>query len=117
MPAAELGHTIDPLFRFSGLYSGPSLFQFPWTLEMGPYTSEGIRRSEKVDELQGGGGDGGGDCCTAADEVEDLKPMSTSRKLSFSRTFSTEHSDLSHPYELVGVVVHSGQANAGRNHL
>ena len=83
---------------------------------MGPYTSEGIRRSEKVDELQGGGGDGGGDCCTAADEVEDLKPMSTSRKLSFSRTFSTEHSDLSHPYELVGVVVHSGQANAGRNH-
>ena len=82
---------------------------------MGPYTSEGIRRSEKVDELQGGG-DGGGDCCTAADEVEDLKPMSTSRKLSFSRTFSTEHSDLSHPYELVGVVVHSGQANAGRNH-
>ena len=77
-------------------------FQFPWTLEMGPYTSEGIRRAEQV-------GDEGG----LQDDEDDLKPMTTSRKLSFSKTFTTDHADLSHPYELVGVVVHSGQANAG----
>ena len=33
--------------------------------------------------------------------------------MSFSKTFANDHSALSHPYELVGVVVHSGQANAG----
>ena len=60
----------------------------------------GIRRAEQVDELKDNNDD-------------DLKPMTTSRKLSFSKTFTTDHADLSHPYELVGVVVHSGQANAG----
>ena len=64
-------------------------FQFPWTLDMGPYTSEGIKRAEM-------------------DDQDDGKPA---RKLSFSK--SLENAELSHPYELVGVVVHSGQANAG----
>ena len=54
-------------------------FQFPWTLEMGPYTVEGIQIAEK--------------------------------SLSKKRDLSSKV--VSHLYDLVGITVHSGQANAG----
>ena len=91
-------------------------FKFPWTLEMGPYTAEGIRRAERegqsmepddnnlVTESRGG---------NKKDADSELREKKSSRKLSFSKTFLKEHADISHPYELVGIVVHSGQANAG----
>ena len=88
-------------------------FKFPWTLEMGPYTAEGIRRSEregkKIDPSEF-------DSNADSNNKEIISPKEdkkTPRKLSFSKTFLKDHSDLSHPYELVGIVVHSGQANAG----
>ena len=58
-------------------------FEFPWTLDMSPYTTEGIQRRESV---------------------------SSSSKAKFG---GTQINVSSQQYELVGVVVHSGQANAG----
>ena len=86
-------------------------FQFPWTIDMGPYTTEGIQRAES-------------DPITAASIAAELdKEMSAAgagseptlayRKVSFSSAFSRNNPDLHYPYELVGIVVHSGQANAG----
>ncbi len=69
-------------------------FEFPWSIDMAPYTAEGIRDREEEQQVQpdvdadaaasglGGGGGGGG--------------IGSSSQ-----------------YELVGVVVHSGQASAG----
>ncbi len=108
-------------------------FQFPWTLEMGPYTADGIRKAEK--EMKASTSTTSEDSGTGSDQQQQkakkkvslvTSPTKTSestsssgdnRKLSFS-TFSKAVVDenkeqLSHPYDLVGVVVHSGQANAG----
>ena len=91
-------------------------FKFPWTLEMGPYTAEGIRRAEregqkiKPDEINS---DHGNKNIIKTDDETEINDKKTPRKLSFSKTFLKENSDISHPYELVGIVVHSGQANAG----
>ena len=41
------------------------------------------------------------------------EPTLAYRKVSFSSAFSKNNPDLHYPYELVGIVVHSGQANAG----
>jgi ubiquitin carboxyl-terminal hydrolase 9/24 len=84
-------------------------FQFPWTIDMGPYTTEGIQRAES-------------DPITAAaaavmekdaESSSSGEPALAYRKVSFSSSFSRNNPDLHYPYELVGIVVHSGQANAG----
>ena len=87
-------------------------FQFPWTIDMGPYTTEGIQRAVS-------------DPITAAAIAAELdkeisaagggssEPTLAYRKVSFSSAFSRNNPDLHYPYELVGIVVHSGQANAG----
>ena len=85
-------------------------FEFPRSLEMAPYTADGIKRAEKIANQ-------------TANPPETPVPQRT-RKVSVSPTFgnSSRHSsvrvnnsakDVSYPYDLVGVVVHSGQANAG----
>ena len=82
-------------------------FQFPWTIDMGPYTTEGIQRAES-------------DPISAAAAVSENANSASGhdtplayRKVSFSSSFSRNNPDLHYPYELVGIVVHSGQANAG----
>lgn len=60
-------------------------FKFPWLLEMNPYTSDGIREEELL-----------------KDQNEDGSELIKSNTKTNSFL-----------YELVGVVVHSGQANAG----
>ncbi len=62
-----------------------NFFKFPWLLDMSPYTSEGIKASER-------------------------SPKS-SRRMSFGRLDQRKVGECF--YELVGIVVHSGQASAG----
>lgn len=91
-------------------------FKFPWTLEMGPYTAEGIRRAEREGqrtEPDEGGPVDNSNARKKGDINIESNEKKTPRKLSFSKTFLKDHADISHPYELVGIVVHSGQANAG----
>ena len=90
----------------------PSI-QFPWTIDMGPYTTEGIQRAES-DPIS---------AAAIAAAISEKESTSSSpgggdtplayRKVSFSSSFSRNNPDLHYPYELVGIVVHSGQANAG----
>ena len=62
-------------------------FEFPWTLDMGPYTTEGITAQEDRDKFQS--------------------------KLSPGLRLNASLKEVSYIYDLVGVVVHSGQASAG----
>uniref|UniRef100_T1IKX5 ubiquitinyl hydrolase 1 n=1 Tax=Strigamia maritima TaxID=126957 RepID=T1IKX5_STRMM len=64
-------------------------FKFPWTLDMSPYMAEGIQEKEKANKL---------DSTNVDNSNIHIK------------TSSKSHETL---YELVGIVVHSGQANAG----
>ena len=63
--------------------------QFPWVLNMEPYTVSGMARQD----CSGEGGEGRGDGSSGG---------SPRKKVTISEN-----------YELVGVVVHSGQAHAG----
>lgn len=71
---------VKPLFVWS---------QFPWVLNMEPYTVSGMARQD----CSGDGGEGRGDGTSGG---------SPRKKVTISEN-----------YELVGVVVHSGQAHAG----
>ena len=62
-------------------------FEFPWVLDMGPFTSDGIAAKEDRDNFQA--------------------------KLSPGLSLNTSLKDITFNYDLVGVTVHSGQANAG----
>jgi hypothetical protein len=80
---------------------------------MGPYTTEGIQRAES-DPISAAA------IAAAISEKESTSSSSGGgdtplayRKVSFSSSFSRNNPDLHYPYELVGIVVHSGQANAG----
>ena len=68
--------------------------QFPWVLDMEPYTAEGMARRESVEQNK-----------VVNDEPA---PTDGDTTLSVCTTASNQIN-----YELVGVVVHSGQANAG----
>lgn len=70
------------------------LFKFPWELDMAPYTSEGIQERERAD----------------SPGVE-VTPSIISKNRN-SLTLKNTRLALSN-YELVGIVVHSGQASAG----
>jgi ubiquitin carboxyl-terminal hydrolase 9/24 len=92
-------------------------FEFPWSLDMGPYTTEGIQKAEKAAaaaQTTNNSDDDGKPSEKRASIASPPPPVfatSANRKLSFSKAFAKEvHS---YPYDLVGVVVHSGQANAG----
>ena len=92
-------------------------FEFPWTLEMGPYTAEGIRRAERegqrIEPDEGNSSNNASKPNIKGEHIGECDGKKAPRKLSFSKTFLKDHADISHPYELVGIVVHSGQANAG----
>ena len=62
-------------------------FEFPWILDMGPYTAEGISAKEDRDKFQS--------------------------KLSPGLRLNASFKEVSYIYDLVGIVVHSGQASAG----
>ncbi|XP_071548346.1 ubiquitin carboxyl-terminal hydrolase 24-like isoform X1 [Panulirus ornatus] len=104
-------------------------FQFPWALDMGAYTAEGLAEQE---EDSGGGAVGSSRGTTP---TPDLKESLLSVKVVSPHVASTSHtpvkarsSSITSPhtprintrmrytgamYELVGVIVHSGQASAG----
>lgn len=69
--------------------------QFPWVLDMAPYTAEGIQERERSDNSS--------------------STESTSAGTTKNRNSLTVSSARPSPnnYELAGVVVHSGQASAG----
>ena len=71
-------------------------FEFPRLLDMAPYTTEGIKSSMPE-----------GSTVMAGDTTK------YKRSLSMSRKSKVLQRDVKQPYDLVGVVVHSGQANAG----
>ena len=79
----------------------PSLFclkllQFPWVLDMAPYTAEGIQERERNDNSG------------------ITEPVSTTATTKNRNSLTLTNPRLSPSnYELVGVVVHSGQASAG----
>lgn len=77
-------------------------FKFPWVLDMEPYTTEGMARREEVTEnAESSSESESGETTSSLDdrlsEVVESSPVE-SKQIN---------------YELVGVVVHSGQANAG----
>ena len=74
-------------------------FQFPWVLDMEPFTAEGMARRDK--ELMNGTLD--------SDSDSDNRDETTPREMAVSIQPCPKQIN----YELVGVVVHSGQANAG----
>ncbi|XP_062568779.1 ubiquitin carboxyl-terminal hydrolase 24-like [Saccostrea cucullata] len=77
-------------------------FKFPWILDMEPYTTDGMARREEVLET-----------VDSSSESENGESSVTEER---SLEIVTAGSNVEHRqinYELVGVVVHSGQANAG----
>ena len=99
-------------------------FDFPRSLEMSPYTADGIKKAEKLRSSM--------ESSTSSSTTSASSVPTRTRKVSVSPTFgsssrqsnflrstsaigagsSTKESN-SYPYDLVGIVVHSGQANAG----
>ncbi|VDI64277.1 ubiquitin carboxyl-terminal hydrolase 9/24 [Mytilus galloprovincialis] len=74
-------------------------FKFPWILDMEPYTTEGMARREEAVETSSESSDSG-----ETNPTEDKLP-------DIVIGISPEPKQIN--YELVGIVVHSGQANAG----
>ncbi|KAK7081025.1 Ubiquitin carboxyl-terminal hydrolase 24 [Halocaridina rubra] len=104
----------------------PHKKKFPWVLDMGTYTAEGIAEQEE----DPGGGDETTKMITRSAELKsDLdspsslnssSPLHTPTKSSKNKSSSPKtpriKSQVHHKgiiYELVGVIVHSGQASAG----
>jgi len=73
-------------------------------LDMAPYTADGVRRAEQSEQIKKHDGEM---------SMDPPETPSSNRKVSFSSMFSRGDGDFAQPYELVGVVVHSGQASAG----
>ena len=83
--------------------------QFPWVLNMEPYTTEGVARRESLNTTQ--------------QQIDMDSDNGTITDLDMAASNSSQQSDLPRrsasiaapeiQYVLVGVIVHSGQANAG----
>lgn len=103
-------------------------FKFPWILNMEPYTAEGMARQEAEAGMEGG--DTGSSSPSLNGDVSDSGISTSSGSLSngnigvngsvvgaggdmVSESVVLEQQPKSINYELVGIVVHSGQANAG----
>ena len=85
------------------LYTSYMWFQFPWVLDMEPYTTEGMaRREEHQDTIESG---------SETSESGDLANNSDDLGQEIITGAQIEQKQIN--YELVGIVVHSGQANAG----
>ena len=82
-------------------------FQFPWVLNMEPYTTEGVARREYNNSNPQAA-----DTDSESGSVTDLH-MSASNSSLQSNVSNVSISTPEIQYELVGVIVHSGQANAG----
>jgi ubiquitin C-terminal hydrolase len=74
---------------------------------MAPYTADGVRRAEQSEQEKKHASVEG------ESSMDTPETPTSNRKVSFSSMFSKGDVDFSQPYELVGVVVHSGQASAG----
>ena len=89
-------------------------FDFPRSLEMSPYTADGIKKAEKLrSSLESSNSSSSGSSRTR--KVSVSPTFGSSRQSNFHRSAAggfTKESN-SYPYDLVGIVVHSGQANAG----
>lgn len=73
--------------------------QFPWILDMEPYTTEGMARREEAVETSSESSDSG--------ETNQNEDKLTEIVIGISPECKQIN------YELVGIIVHSGQANAG----
>ncbi len=98
-------------------------FQFPWVLDMAPYTAEGIVERERSDNssessTDGDVTDGPSSATSTSSSSSSVDPAANSESPSAApkgRAGLTLNASRLSPcnYELVGVVVHSGQASAG----
>lgn len=77
-------------------------FKFPWILDMEPYTTDGMARREEVVETVDSSSES--DSGESSSHEERVLEIVTSGNNVEQRQIN---------YELVGIVVHSGQANAG----
>ncbi|KAL5016318.1 hypothetical protein ScPMuIL_005907 [Solemya velum] len=73
--------------------------KFPWLLDMEPYTAEGMARREAESASE------------ASTDSDDQNGNSENRAPELTISHNTGSSQIN--YELTGIVVHSGQANAG----
>ena len=86
-------------------------FDFPRSLEMSPYTADGIKKAEKLRSSL----ESSNSSSSRTRKVSVSPTFGSSRQSNFHRSTAgglTKESN-SYPYDLVGIVVHSGQANAG----
>lgn len=82
-------------------------FEFPWVLNMEPYTTVGVARRESINASPQPL-----DTDSDSGSITDLH-MSTSNSSLQSNVSGVSITAPEIQYELVGVIVHSGQANAG----
>ncbi len=103
-------------------HSASVYLQFPWILDMEPYTAEGMARIEEAEELTSLSKPSSSPLPPSPSPVPPSpRADSSSGEPSFSLRNSLEvTTSAALPannnqinYELVGIVVHSGQANAG----
>ncbi|KAJ7330597.1 Ubiquitin carboxyl-terminal hydrolase 24 [Desmophyllum pertusum] len=78
-------------------------FEFPWVLNMEPYTTDGVSRRESITNLQST------DTDSESGSTPDLHMSASCTSLQSNVSITAPEIQ----YELVGVIVHSGQANAG----
>ncbi len=99
-----------------------SYFQFPWILDMEPYTAEGMARIEEAEELTSLSKPSSSPLPPSPSPVppspradsssgEPSFSFRNSLEVTTSAALPTNSNQIN--YELVGIVVHSGQANAG----
>ena len=79
--------------------------KFPWVLDMEPYTAEGMLRREDATENV--------ESSSSESESGESSVQTEETILDEEVPFAMESDCKQINYELVGVVVHSGQANAG----
>ncbi|EDO29166.1 predicted protein, partial [Nematostella vectensis] len=76
-------------------------FEFPWTLDMEPYTSDGVARREQANASPDMDSDNG----SVTSSSQSLNSIHSNSSVTVTPSEIT--------YDLVGAIVHSGQANAG----
>ncbi|EDO44319.1 predicted protein, partial [Nematostella vectensis] len=76
-------------------------FEFPWTLDMEPYTSDGVARREQANASPDTDSDNG----SVTSSSQSLNSIHSNSSVTVTPSEIT--------YDLVGAIVHSGQANAG----
>ena len=92
-------------------------FQFPRALNVSPYTYDSINKvSSKLSSINEDDGSKQKESSIKDDgkmDIGDYSPMGASYRSQFKRKMQSSQEDNEITYELAGIIVHSGQANAG----